>query len=202
MSNEIYTLDAEVRANLGTSASRRLRKENKVPAILYGADKEAQSLSFEHKTIIKAQENEGFYTHILTLNIAGEPVQAILKDMQRHPFKPVVTHLDFQRVDANHKIHTKLPIHFIGEEVIAKTGATVLHQATEIEVSCLPADLPEFVEIDVSALEAGVTLHISDVKLPEGVSSVELIKGHDLAVANIKVPKAQAEDTEEEAAAE
>lgn len=202
MSNEIYTLDAEVRADLGTSASRRLRKENKVPAILYGADKEAQSLSFEHKTVIKAQENEGFYTHILTLNIAGEPVQAILKDMQRHPFKPVVTHLDFQRVDATHKIHTKLPIHFIGEEVIAKTGATVLHQTTEIEVTCLPANLPEFVEIDVSALEAGTTLHISDVKLPEGVSSVELVKGHDLAVANIKVPKAKAEDAEEESAAE
>ena len=180
MSNEIYTLDAEVRADLGTSASRRLRKENKVPAILYGADKEAQSLSFEHKTVIKAQENEGFYTHILTLNIAGEPVQAILKDMQRHPFKPVVTHLDFQRVDATHKIHTKLPIHFIGEEVIAKTGATVLHQTTEIEVTCLPANLPEFVEIDVSALEAGTTLHISDVKLPEGVSSVELVSASDI----------------------
>jgi len=202
MSDKIYTLDAELRVELGTSASRRLRKENKVPAILYGTEKEAVSLSFEHKTVIKAQENEGFYTHILTLNIAGEPVQAILKDMQRHPFKPLVTHLDFQRVDANQKIHTKLPIHFIGEEEIAKTGATLLHQATQIEVSCLPADLPEFVEVDVSALEAGSTLHISDVKLPEGVASVELIKGHDLAVANIKVPKAVVEDTEEEAAAE
>ncbi|MGB0988513.1 MAG: 50S ribosomal protein L25, partial [Pseudoalteromonas spongiae] len=112
MSNELYTLDAEVRSDLGTGASRRLRRADKVPAVLYGAEKEAVSLTLAHNKVIKAQEDEGFYSHILTLNIGGEKVEAILKDIQRHPFKPKVMHLDFQRVDANHKIHTKVPVHF------------------------------------------------------------------------------------------
>jgi len=192
MSNETYTFNAELRTATGTGASRRLRREDKIPAILYGADKEAASLTFEHKDMIKAQESEGFYTHILTLNIAGEKVEAILKDIQRHPFKPKITHLDFQRVDAAHKLHTKVPVHFIGEDIVTKAGNTVVHQLTEIEITCLPKSLPEFVEVDVAGLVAGDSIHISDVKLPAGVSSVDLAKGadHDQSIVTIKANKA------------
>jgi len=202
MSNELYTLEAEVREVLGTGASRRLRRADKVPAILYGAGKDAVSLTLDHNKVIKAQEDEGFYTHILTLNIGGESVEAILKDIQRHPFKPKVTHLDFQRVDAAHKIHTKVPVHFINEEAAAKGGNTIAHHVTEIEITCLPAQLPEFVEVDVAALEVGATVHLSDVALPAGVVSVELAKGegHDQAVVTLNAPKGAASEEAEEAA--
>lgn len=202
MSNELYTLEAEVREVLGTGASRRLRHANKVPAILYGAGKDAVALTLDHNKVIKAQEDEGFYTHILTLNIGGESVEAIIKDIQRHPFKPKVTHLDFQRVDAAHKIHTKVPVHFINEEAATKGGNTVAHHVTEIEITCLPAQLPEFVEVDVAALEVGATVHLSDVALPAGVVSVELAKGegHDQAVVTLNAPKGAASEEAEEAA--
>jgi len=205
MSNTTYTYDAELRVETGTGASRRLRREDKVPAILYGADKEALSLTFAHKDMIKAQEDEGFYTHILTLNVGGEKVEAILKDIQRHPFKPKLTHLDFQRVDATHKLTTKVPLHFIGEEIVTKADATVVHQLTDVEISCLPKALPEFIEVNVSELVAGDSIHISDLQLPAGVASVELGKGegHDLSVVTIKANKAApAEDEEASDAAE
>jgi large subunit ribosomal protein L25 len=204
MSNELYTLNAEVRADLGTGASRRLRRADKVPAILYGADKEALALTLDHNKVIKAQEDEGFYSHILTLNIAGESVEAILKDIQRHPYKPKVTHLDFQRVDANHKIHTKVPVHFLNEEAATKGGNTIAHHVTEIDVTCLPASLPEFIEVDVAAIEVGATVHLSDIKLPAGVASVELAKGegHDQAVVTLNAPKGAASEEATEEAAE
>ena len=198
-----YTYNAELRTETGTGASRRLRREDKVPAILYGADKEAASIVLAHKDMIKAQEDEGFYTHILTLNIGGESVEAILKDIQRHPFKPKITHLDFQRVDATHKLHTKVPVHFIGEDKVTKAGNTVVHQLTEIEITCLPKSLPEFVEVDVADLVAGDSIHLSDLKLPSGVSSVELAKGadHDQSVVTVKANKAApAEEASEDAA--
>ncbi|ATD05398.1 50S ribosomal protein L25/general stress protein Ctc [Pseudoalteromonas sp. CO348] len=199
----VYKLDAEVRSDLGTGASRRLRRADKVPAILYGAGKDAVSLTFDHNKVLKAQEDEGFYTHILTLNIGGESVEAILKDMQRHPYKPKITHLDFQRVDASQKLHTKVPVHFINEEKATKGGNTIVHQLTEIEITCLPARLPEFIEVDVATLAVGATLHLSDIKLPAGVVSVELAKGadHDQAVVSVNAPKAApAEESAEDAA--
>ena len=198
-----YTYNAELRTETGTGASRRLRREDKVPAILYGADKEAASIVLAHKDMIKAQEDEGFYTHILTLNIGGESVEAILKDIQRHPYKPKITHLDFQRVDATHKLHTKVPVHFIGEDKVTKAGNTVVHQLTEIEITCLPKALPEFVEVNVSDLVAGDSIHLSDLKLPSGVASVELTKGadHDQSVVTVKANKAApAEEASEDAA--
>lgn len=200
-----YTYNAELRTETGTGASRRLRREDKVPAILYGADKEAASIVLAHKDMIKAQEDEGFYTHILTLNIGGESVEAILKDIQRHPYKPQITHLDFQRVDATHKLHTKVPVHFIGEDKVTKAGNTVVHQLTEIEITCLPKALPEFVEVNVADLVAGDSIHLSDLKLPSGVSSVELTKGadHDQSVVTVKANKAApAEEEASEDAAE
>jgi large subunit ribosomal protein L25 len=198
-----YVLNAEVRETLGTGASRRLRRAEKVPAILYGAGKDAVSLTLDHNKVIQMQEDEGFYTHILTLNIGGESVEAILKDIQRHPYKPKVTHLDFQRVDASQKLHTKVPVHFINEAAATKGGNTIAHHVTEIEITCLPAQLPEFVEVDVAAIEVGATVHLSDITLPAGVVSVELAKGadHDQAVVTVNAPKGgAAEETAEEAA--
>ena len=201
MSEAIYTLEATVRTDKGTGASRRLRHANQVPAILYGADKEPQNIALAHNKVWQAQANEGFYSHILTLVVDGEKQEAILKDVQRHPFKPTILHLDFQRVDANHKLHTNVPVHFIGEETAVKSGGTVAHTMTELEVTCLPKDLPEFIEVNVAELELGQTLHISDLTLPAGVSSVELGKGesHDLAVVTLHAPKGASEEESEEA---
>lgn len=203
MSEAIYTLEATVRSDKGTGASRRLRHANQVPAILYGADKEPQNISLAHNKVWQAQAHEGFYSHILTLVVDGEKQEAILKDVQRHPYKPTILHLDFQRVDANQKLHTNVPVHFIGEDAAVKTGGTVAHTMTELEITCLPKDLPEFIEVNVAALEIGQTLHISDLVLPAGVASVELGKGesHDLAVVTLHAPKG-ASDSEDDASEE
>lgn len=199
MSEKKYTYNAELRVETGTGASRRLRREDKVPAILYGAGKDAVALTFAHKDMNKAQEDEGFYTHILTLNVDGDAVEVILKDIHRHPFKPKITHLDFQRVDATHKLHTKVPLHFIGEDKVTKLGATVVHQLTEVEITCLPKALPEFVEVNVSDLVAGDSIHLSELKLPAGVQSVELGKGegHDQSVVTVKANKAAPTEEDE-----
>jgi large subunit ribosomal protein L25 len=207
MSEAIYTLDATVRNDKGTGASRRLRHAGQVPAIVYGSDAEPQQIALAHNKVWQAQEHEGFYSHILTLNIDGKAQEVILKDVQRHPYKSIILHMDFQRVDANHKLHTNVPLHFINEEAAAKKGGTVSHTATELEVTCLPKDLPEFIEVDCGGLEVGQTLHISDLALPKGVTSVELGKGesHDLAVVTLHAPKGAAADeesSEEEASEE
>lgn len=199
MSEAIYTLEATVRSDKGTGASRRLRHANQVPAIVYGCDKETQNIALAHNKVWQAQDNEGFYSHILTLVIDGKKQEVILKDVQRHPFKPTILHLDFQRVDAKQELHTNVPLHFIGEEAALKSGGTVAHTINELEVTCLPKDLPEFIELDVSGLELGQTLHISDITLPKGVTSVELAKGetHDLAVVTLHAPKGAAVEEEE-----
>ncbi len=201
---DIFTLDTEVRTDLGKGASRRLRHANKVPAILYGEGQEPVSLTLAHNKVWRAQQEEAFYSQVLTLNVNGEPVQCLIKDMQRHPFKQLVMHLDFLRIDATHAVHTNVPVHFINEDVIAKTGAVINHQVTEIAISCLPGDLPQFIEVDLAGLELGQTLHLSDVVLPKGVTSDELAKGsdHDQAVVTANAPKASSDDSEEEAATE
>jgi len=201
---DLFTLEAELRTDLGKGASRRLRHANKVPAILYGEGKEPVSLTLEHKNVFRAQQEEAFYSHVLTLNIAGKPVECLIKDMQRHPFKDIVMHLDFIRIDANHALHTNVPVHFINEENISKTGATLAHHVTEIAITCLPKDLPEFIEVDLVDLEVGQTLHLSDVKLPTGVTSDELAKGesHDQAVVTANAPKGSSSDDDSEEATE
>ncbi len=201
---DLFTLEAEVRTDLGKGASRRLRHASKVPAILYGEGQDPVSLTLEHKKVFRAQEEEAFYSHVLTLNVDGKPVECLLKDMQRHPFKNVVMHLDFLRVDAAHAIHTNVPVHFINEEAATKSGAIIAHHITEIAISCLPADLPPFINVDVAGLEVGQTLHLSDITLPKGVTSDELSKGesHDQAVVSANAPKGNSdeEETAEEAA--
>ncbi|UAA40180.1 50S ribosomal protein L25/general stress protein Ctc [Paraneptunicella aestuarii] len=205
MSNAIFTLDAEIRTDIGKGASRRLRHAEKVPAVLYGADKEAVSLTLDHNKVIQAQEFEAFYSHVLTLNIGGEKVEALIKDMQRHPYKPKVLHMDFLRVDASHAITTHVPLHFINEDTckgVKMQGGHAEHHLNDVEVSCLPADLPEFIEVDLADVEKDQTIHMSDLKLPSGVTLVELAKGadHDQAVVTIKGAKGGSDDAADEAA--
>lgn len=202
MSEAIFTLDAEVRHDLGKGASRRLRHSDKVPAILYGGGEAPLALTLDHNKLIQAQEFEAFYSHVLTLNIDGKAVEALVKDMQRHPFKPKVTHVDFQRVVAGQEIHTNVPLHFVNEAKCAavKAGGVAEHHLTELEVICLPKDLPEFIEVDMTNVQLGQTLHLSDLTLPAGVKSVELAKNdesHNLAVVTVKPPKGGIADTEE-----
>jgi large subunit ribosomal protein L25 len=191
MSNAIFTLDATIRTDLGKGASRRLRHAGKVPAIIYGAGKDPVSLTLEHNKVLQAQEFEAFYSHVLTINIDGKKEEALVKDMQRHPFKPKVTHIDFVRIVAGELLTTNVPLHFINEDqadAIKLEGGHAEHQMNEIEITCLPKDLPEYIEVDVANLALDETLHISDIILPKGVESVELSKGedHDQAVVTIK----------------
>ena len=199
---DLFTLDAEVRTDLGKGASRRLRHTNKVPAIVYGLGKEPVSITLQHNKLFRAQQEEAFYSHVLTLNIGKKKVDVVIKDMQRHVFKDQIMHLDFLRVDAKTELHTLVPLHFINEEEVTKTGNMVVHNLNEIEVACLPKDLPEFIEVDVANLEVGHPLHLSDVIFPKGVTSIELAKGesHDQAVVSANTPKAAKSD--DEAAAE
>jgi large subunit ribosomal protein L25 len=195
MSEGIFTLDAETRSDLGKGASRRLRHEGKVPAVLYGLGKEAVSLTLSHNKVFQAQAFEAFYSHVLTLNIGKEKVEVLVKDMQRHPFKPIVMHLDFLRIDAKQTLQTNVPLHFINEEKadsIKLNGGHAEHHMVDVEVSCLPGDLPEFIEVDLLNVELDQTLHLTDLVMPKGVALVELSKGddnHDLAVVTVKLAK-------------
>ena len=204
MSNEDFTLDVTIREDSGKGASRRLRREsNLVPAIIYGGRKNPQPISIKFNEFVKHLENEAFYSHIITLNVDGKAEDVILKDLQRHPAKTVIYHADFLRVSKTKKFATKVPLHFINETTskgVKLQGGQVSHNMTELEITCLPANLPEFIEVDLQDVELGQTLHISDLNLPEGVESVALNHGadHDLPVANIhKVKGAAVEDESE-----
>jgi len=207
MSDAIFNLDASARTDLGKGASRRLRREDKVPGIIYGGEEAPASIMLAHNKLIQASEFEAFYSHVLTLNVDGKATEVLVKDMQRHPYKPKIMHIDFQRVIAGQDVHTNVPLHFVNEEASAavKAGGIAEHHVTEIEVTCPAKDLPEFIEVDMAAVEMGQTLHLSDLTLPAGVTSVELGKddeAHNLAVVTVKpAPKAaeSEEDGEEEA---
>ncbi len=193
MSSE-FVLTAEPRTEQGKGASRRLRRAGKVPAILYGAGKDPVPLSVNHNELLKQLENEAFYSHILTVELDGKKEQAVLKDLQRHPAKPFILHLDLMRVSAGEKIRVNVPLHFIGEDVapgVKVGGGIVTHAVTEVEITCLPKDLPEYIEVDLSKLELGESLHLSDLQLPPGVELVQLLQGeeHDVAVAAIQATR-------------
>jgi large subunit ribosomal protein L25 len=183
-------------------------KSGKVPAVLYGANKEAVSLTLIHNKLFRAQAFEAFYSHVLTLNIGKEKVEVLVKDMQRHAFKPIVMHLDFLRIDAKKALQTNVPLHFINEtkaDSIKLNGGHAEHHMVDVEVSCLPGDLPEFIEVDLQNIELDQTIHLTDLVLPKGVSLVELNKGeeHDLAVVTVKLakgPKVE-DDSEDDAEA-
>lgn len=182
----------------GKGASRRLRRANKVPAILYGGDAEPTSLSLDHSEILQRLRHEAFYSHILTVKLSGRQEKAILRDLQRHPSKPQILHMDLQRVSETEAIRVHVPLHFTGGDVapgVKQGSGVVSHQMVEVEVECLAADLPEFIEVDLSGLQIGEAVHLSEVKPPKGVQLVELMHGteHDQPVASIHAPRTAAE---------
>lgn len=201
--SESFEVNVELREDLGKGASRRLRRlEDRIPGIVYGAGKKPQAISLSHKEIIKHLEDEAFYSHILTLKAGKKSEKVILKDLQRHPFKPKVTHADFMRISATQKLQTSVPLHFINEEDCpgVKEGGVVNHSYTTVEVSCLPKNLPEYIEVDMANAEMDSIVHLSDIVLPTGVEIVELSHGadHDQAVATIHKTRAAVSDTEGE----
>lgn len=199
---ETFELNVEVRTDTGKGASRRLRRADKVPGILYGAGKDPISLTLGHNDLFHHAEHEAFYSHILTLHVDGKDEKAVLKDMQRHPYKPVIMHVDFLRVDMNEKIRMNVPLHFLNEDTapgVKLEGGRISHAINEVEIICLPGALPEFIEVDLGELKIGDMVHMSDLKLPEGVEIVELMHGaeHDQPVASIQKARGGSDEDEE-----
>ncbi|MCA1804515.1 MAG: 50S ribosomal protein L25/general stress protein Ctc [Xanthomonadaceae bacterium] len=201
-----FQLNAEKREDMGKGASRRLRRAGRVPAIVYGLDQAPEAISMTQNQVLKHLENEAFYSQIITVNLDGKSTQAVLRDLQRHPFKSYIVHMDLQRVDMNQAVHVHVPLHFINEEICVgvKAGGMVSHEVIEVEISCLPKDLPEFIEVDIGKLDVGDSLHLSDLQLPAGTSLLELARGedHDLAVVSIHAKKVSDEEVEGEAEGE
>lgn len=197
-----FVIEAQRRDDKGKGASRRLRRAGQVPGIVYGADKEPTPLTLKQSELDKQLENEAFFSHILTVNLDGKSEQVVLKDMQRHPSKPIILHMDFQRVSSKEKLRMQVPLHFANEESspAVKKGGLVSHNMTEVEITCLPKDLPEFIEVDLGALEMNQSVHLSDLKLPKGVELVELTHGadHDLPVVSVHLPRGAKEEEAEE----
>jgi len=198
MSSQQFVVIAQKRSEQGKGASRRLRRlAALVPGILYGGQTPPTMISIEQKQLIKLLENEAFYSHILNIEIDGQTERAVIKDLQRHPFKPTLLHIDFQRITGNEKISMHVPLHFTGEDIapgVKVDKGIVTHMATEIEVRCLPDFLPEFIGVDLSTLKVGESIHISELKLPEHVESTELLHGNDIALASIQLPRAAMEE--------
>ena len=191
-------IKAEPRSIKGTGASRRLRREAKVPGILYGAGKDAQSIEVDHKDLWFKLKTEAFHASILDMEIGSEKAQVLLRDYQMHPFRPLILHVDFQRIAADRKIHVKVPLHFVNAEIspgVKVAGGLVEHVMKELEVSCLPKDLPEFLEVDLANLQAGHSFHLSALQLPPGVEAV-VPKGEDPTIATIVIPKVMTADEE------
>ncbi len=192
-----FELVAEVRAvNQGKGASRRLRHAGRVPAIMYGGKTAPASLSFEHQKLVVMLQNERFFTTLLSIKIGNETHAAILKDIQRHPAKPTVLHLDLQRVLDDEPIRMNIPLHFKNASVapgVKTGGGQVSHLLNEVEVICLPKDLPEYLEVDMAAMELGDSRHLSDLPLPAGVELVLLSHGHDEAVVSVHRPRVEEE---------
>src|ERR1700728_1155463 len=188
-----FELVAEFREMQGKGASRRLRHEGKVPAILYGGHADARALTLSHQKLLILLDNERFYSTILSLKVGDQTQAAILKDVQRHPYKNAIVHIDFQRVQEDEKIRISIPLHFTGAAVspgVKSQGGIVSHMRNETEVTCLPKDLPEFIEVDISGLSLNESIHLSQLKIPEGVTLVDLVKD-DVAVVAIHSPRAE-----------
>ena len=183
-----FQLNAELRNDMGKGASRRLRHSGNVPAVLYGAGKEAMNLTLLHSAVMKQLENDAVYSHILTLKIGDRSERAVLRDLQRHPYKPTIMHMDFQRVSEDTEIRVHVPFHFLNEEEcvgVRQQGGSISHLLIEAEISCLPKDLPEYIEIDVLELELGASIHLSEVTLPDAVTFTALTSDNDPGVLNV-----------------
>ncbi|MEY4591976.1 MAG: hypothetical protein RIR18_871 [Pseudomonadota bacterium] len=196
-----FELNATVRTLFGSGASRRLRRAGKVPGIVYGAAGQAVSIEVDHNTLLLALRKESFHSSVITLSIDGQTESVLLRDNQMHAYKPLVLHVDFQRVDANKPLHQKVPLHFINADLapgVKLAGGSISHVMTEIDISCLPGALPEYIEVDLKDLQAGHSIHVSELTLPAGVTIVTHGTGGDTAVALINAKKggAAAETTE------
>jgi large subunit ribosomal protein L25 len=198
-----FEINAEVREDMGKGSSRRLRRlADHVPAIIYGGNKDPQPLTLIRKDLEKSLENEAFYSHVLTIKIGKGKEKAILKDLQRHPARNSVMHADFLRVDDKTMVKVHVPIHFLNEDTchgVKVEGGMIQHQATDVEIQCLPGDIPEYLEVDMLNVETGQIVHLSEITLPKGVTSMALALGedHDLAIASVNAPKGNADDDED-----
>jgi len=199
-----FNLNAQARSDLGKGASRRLRRlADQVPAIIYGGTKAPQSISMSAKELFKLLENEAAFSHMIKLSVDGKVENVLIKAMQRHPAKGHVMHTDFLRVVAGQKLNAHVPLHFLNQEnsvAVKQSGAEISHTLAEVEVACLPKDLPEFIEVDMALIEIGQIIHLSNLTAPKGVEFVALAHGNDLAVANAHASRVVKEDTEEGAA--
>lgn len=192
-----FELAGEARASLGRTDSRRLRKAGKVPCIMYGGGEAPEAVILDHNALFHQMAKEAFYTSILTLKVGEKSQQVVVKDVQRHPARPIVMHLDFQRVREDEEITITVPIHFLNEENakgVKEQGGVVEHLVSEVEVRCLPRYLPEYLEIDVTPLELNQIYHLSDIKLPEGVTLVALAHGHDHPLVAVNPPRQEEVD--------
>jgi large subunit ribosomal protein L25 len=204
--NDDFDLIAELREDQGKGASRRLRHEGKVPAIIYGAGRPPRTLAFDHNRVVQQLENESFYSSVLNIKVGDKSQAAILKDVQRHPSKAQIMHMDFQRIVEDQEIRMNVPLHFLGEDVapgVKRGGGKVSHLMTDVEVVCLPRHLPEYLDIDVSKLELDEMLYLSDIKVPEGVTITDLQQeDNDKAVVSIHIIKEVVIEEEVEEVAE
>ena len=193
-----HEIKVDKRNDEGKGASRRLRRAGFVPAIVYGGELNPVSIQIQHKDVWHASQNEWFYSSILDLSLGGDVQKVLLRDMQRHPFKQIVLHLDFQRINENEAIRLRVPLHFLNQESSPAgkaSGVVITHELNEVEISCLPKDLPEYIEVDLGALKTGDIVHLSDLKLPKGVEIPELRLGkeHDVAVVTAQEMKEEVE---------
>jgi large subunit ribosomal protein L25 len=186
---KLKTIIAEPRGDVGKGASRRLRREGKIPAVIYGGKQDALSLTLDHGAVLHESEHEAFYASILDLQLGKEKQQVILRDLQRHPYRPIIMHIDFQRVSAEQLIRIEVPIHFVGAEkspAAKATGVVIQHQLTEVEIAALPKDLPEYITVDLSSMDDGDIVMLSDLQLPEGVTipALKVSEDNDTPVAS------------------
>ena len=172
----------------GSGASRRLRRASQTPGIIYGGTAAPVNIALDHNALFHALKKEAFHSSILDMELDGKAEKVLLRDFQMHAFKPLVLHADFQRVDANQKIHMKVPLHFVNSEVspaVKLSGGIISHVLNELDISCLPKDLPEFIEVDLSTMQAGTSLHVSDLKLPAGVVAIQAKENPTIATATV-----------------
>ncbi|MBI2311885.1 MAG: 50S ribosomal protein L25/general stress protein Ctc [Betaproteobacteria bacterium] len=192
-------LSAKARDGQGTGASRRLRRTGMVPGILYGGNQPAQGIQLDHNDLYQHLRQEAFHASILTMNLDGAKQQVLLRDVHMHPFRAQVMHVDFQRVARDRKIHMKVPLHFKNAEIapgVKVQGGMAQHVLNELDIVCLPDDLPEFIEVDLANLSAGHSLHLADLTLPKGVEVVAVLKRDNPVVATIVIPKVITEEEE------
>jgi len=201
-----FEINVKPRTDVGKGASRRLRRSGKVPGIIYGAKKDALPIRLAHNELICQLENEAFYSRILTVNLGKKAEKVVLKDLQRHPCKASILHIDFQRIDENKKLTMRIPLHFTNASkcVGVKAGGVVNHIMTEIEISCLPKKLPEYIDVDLLELELGETTRLGDLKMADGVEISALVHGGDpsQSVVSVNIPRVEEEREDEGEGAE